>query len=203
MSNTKNTTAQSKYMSWVLRHGLNELKLVPDSEGYVKLSDFLAKADGAYNFDKSIVLQIVNSCTKQRFGIKTVGTEIFIRANQGHSQSVGNQIDSAKLLGKLTKPITGVFHGTYKKHLESIKATGLNRMDRQHIHLAKSFDAASGKRHDTNLIVYVNMEKAMGDSIDFFESTNGVILTEGIDGILPVKYLHFAELVNGSLVNLC
>jgi len=196
------TTAQSKYMSWVLRHGLNELGLVPDSEGYVKLSDFLAKSDGTYNLDKSTCFKIADACVKQRFGIKTVGTEILIRANQGHSQSVGNQIDSEKLLGKLTKPILGVFHGTYKKHLDSIKATGLNRMQRQHIHLAKSFDAASGKRHDANLIVYVNMELAMADSIDFYESANGVILTEGINGILHAKYLHFVELVKGIPVDL-
>ena len=34
-----NKIKQSKYLSWALRHGLNELKLVPDSEGYVNLSD--------------------------------------------------------------------------------------------------------------------------------------------------------------------
>ena len=199
MSNTK---AQSKYMSWVLRHGLNEIGLVPDSEGYVKLSDFLKVSDPNYKLNQMDILKIVESCEKQRFGTKTVGSEIFIRANQGHSQSIGNQIDSSKLLGKLTKPVSGVFHGTYKKHLESIKATGLNRMERQHIHLAKGLNVASGKRFDANLIVYVNMQEAMGDGIEFYESANGVILTEGINGILPSKYLSFAELVKGKLINL-
>lgn len=196
MSNAKKL-AQSKYMSWVLRHGLNEVGLVPDSEGYVKLSDFLAKSDSNYKLDKQTILQIVESCAKQRFGIKTEGTETFIRANQGHSQAVGNQINSEKLLVKLTEPVSGVFHGTYKKHMESIKATGLNRMDRQHIHLAKGLNAASGKRFDCNLLVYVDMGKAMADGIVFYESTNGVILTEGIDGILPAKYLTFAEIFKG------
>ena len=32
-------------------------------------------------------------------------------------------LDSNKLLKKLSKPVPGVFHGTYKKHLDSIKAT--------------------------------------------------------------------------------
>jgi len=201
MSNS-NTVSQSKYMSWVLRHGLNEVGLVPDSEGYVKLSDFLAKAEPSYKLDKPIILSIVESCAKQRFGIKTVGSETFIRANQGHSKSLGDQINSEKLLCKLTQPIPGVFHGSYLKHMSSIKATGLNRMERQHIHLAKGFDAASGKRHDNNLIVYVNMADAMADGIDFYESANGVILTEGIDGVLPSKYLTFAQLVKGKPVNL-
>jgi 2'-phosphotransferase len=197
-----NTTAQSKYMSWVLRHGMDEVGLSPDAEGYVKLDDFLKIADPTYKLDKTACLSIVQSCAKQRFGIKQVDTEYFIRANQGHSQKIGEKIDSNKLLIKISKPIPGVFHGTYIKHLDSIKATGLNRMQRQHIHLATGLDAASGKRHDNNLIVYVNMELALADGIEFFESANGVILTEGINGILPAKYLTYAELVKGVPVNL-
>jgi 2'-phosphotransferase len=100
-----------------------------------------------------------------------------------------------KLLTKLLNPITGVFHGTYKTNLKSIQSTGLNRMKRQHIHLAKSFDAVSGQRSNCNLIVYVDMKKAMEDGIDFFESDNGVILTEGINGFLSAKYLSFVELI--------
>jgi 2'-phosphotransferase len=197
-----NITAQSKFMSWVLRHGMDEVGLSPDAEGYVKLDDFLKIADPTYKLDKTTCLSIVKYCSKQRFGIKQVNTEYFIRANQGHSQKIGKQIDSNKLLVKITKPVSGVFHGTYKKHMESIKATGLNRMDRQHIHMAKSLNATSGKRHDNNLIVYVNMELAMADGIEFFESANGVILTEGINGILPAKYLTYAELFNGVPVYL-
>ncbi len=192
---------QSKYMSWVLRHGLDKLSIKPDSEGYIPLQ-VLLKTDEKTGLTQESVLSIVKNCPKQRFGIKQVGSEYFIRANQGHSQNIGEKICSDKLLKKLSKPISGVFHGTYKRHLNSIKTTGLNRMSRQHIHLAKGLDAASGKRHDNNLIVYVDMDKAMADGIDFFESANGVILTEGLDGILPAKYLTYAELVNGNPVNL-
>ncbi len=193
---------QSKYMSWALRHGLNELGLVPDEEGYIELSEFIKVANPNYKLNEKIILEIASNCPKQRFGIKKVGIVCYIRANQGHSKTLGNQIKSDKLLEKLTKPIPGVFHGTYKKHLESIKASGLNRMERQHIHLAKSLNAASGKRHDNNLIVYVNMEKAMSDGIEFFESANGVILTEGVNGILPAKYLSYAELIKEKTVDL-
>jgi 2'-phosphotransferase len=194
LNNSIKTTAQSKYMSWVLRHGLSELGLVPNDEGYVNLSEFIKLSDKNYKLDKDTILKITASCTKQRFGIKKVGTETFIRANQGHSKNIGELIKSNKLLVKLTEPIQGVFHGTYKKNMESIKAKGLNRMERQHIHLAKGFDAVSGKRNNCDLIVYINMSQAMTDGIEFYESANGVILTEGIDGILPIKYLTFDEL---------
>lgn len=202
MSKNNITIEQSKYMSWVLRHGLNEIGLVSDDEGYVKLSEFIKVSDKNYKLDENTVLALVASCAKQRFGIKKVGTDTFIRANQGHSKNIGELINADKLLVKITKPIHGVFHGTYKKHMESIKATGLNRMDRQHIHIAKGFDASSGKRNNCNLIVYVNMSQAMEDGIEFYESTNGVILTEGINGILPAKYLSYVELVNGIPISL-
>lgn len=201
MSNNISIT-QSKYMSWVLRHGLNKVGLIPDPEGYVKLSDFLKISDKAYNLDVQTVLTIVESCSKQRFAIKKIGTETFIRANQGHSKNVGHLIQTDKLLVKLIEPIQGVFHGTYKKHMESIKTSGLNRMNRQHIHFAKSLNATSGSRNNCNLIVYVNMAEAMATGIEFYESTNGVILTEGINGVLPAKYLSYAEIIKGQPVYL-
>lgn len=197
------TTNQSKYMSWVLRHGLNDLGLKPDVEGYIKLSDFINTADANYKLNTDIILQIVESCPKQRFAIKKLNEDIFIRANQGHSKKVGELLESDKLLIKITKPITGVFHGSYKKHLESIKINGLNRMERQHIHIAKFNDAKSGKRSNCNLIVYIDMSSAMEDGIEFYESSNGVILTEGINGILLPKYLTYGEILkNGQIVSI-
>ncbi len=197
------TISQSKYLSWVLRHGLNDVGLKPDDEGYIKLSDFLNIANPNYKFDTDIILHIVESCPKQRFGIKKIDENIFIRANQGHSKKVGDVICSDKLLVKITEPIPGVFHGSYKKHLESIKKNGLNRMERQHIHIAKNNDAPSGKRSSCNLIVYVNMSSAMDDGIEFYESANGVILTEGINGILPPKYLTYGEILKqGQIVSI-
>ena len=38
------------------------------------------------------------------------------------------------------------------------------------------------------------MTDAMRDGIIFYESTNDVILTEGINGIIPAKYLSYATL---------
>ena len=67
-------------------------------------------------------------------------------------------------------------------------------MSRKHIHLAKSLDAKSGKRNNCNLLVYVNINDAMKDGITFYESANGVILTEGINGVIPSKYLSFKTL---------
>ena len=65
-------------------------------------------------------------------------------------------------------------------------------MERKHIHLAKSVNAISGQRTNCNMFVYVNMKHAMTDGIVFYESANGVILTEGFNGIIPAKYLSYS-----------
>jgi 2'-phosphotransferase len=180
---------KSKYLSWVLRHGLMQVGLVPDSDGYVKLQDLLKISTG--KLSEIETLEIVKNCPKQRFAIKTDNDILYIRANQGHSKKIGDLIESEELLTKLDTPVEGVFHGSYVKHFDSIKSNGLNRMSRKHIHLAKSIDAKSGKRNNCNLLVYVDMTEAMKDGIIFYESANGVILTEGIDGVISSNYLSF------------
>lgn len=40
-------------------------------------------------------------------------------------------------------------------------------MSRQHIHFAKNINSISGKRNDCNLIIYIDMAKAMSDGIIF------------------------------------
>ena len=185
-------TNKSKYISYVLRHGLQELNLIPDPEGYIKLKDLIDKSNN--QLDEENIIDIVNTCTKSRFSIKIKEGQKYIRANQGHSKSVGEMIDPTQLLKKIKEPINGVFHGSYQKNLESIQLNGLNRMSRQHIHLAKSLEAKSGKRNDCNLLIYIDMKQAIEDGMQFFESENGVILTEGINGILPTKYLTFQKI---------
>lgn len=66
-------------------------------------------------------------------------------------------------------------------------------MKRNHIHLAKGTlnepGVISGVRRDVNLYIYIDLKKALGDGIKFFESDNGVILTPGNDrGYLEPKY---------------
>jgi 2'-phosphotransferase len=190
---SKEKVNKSKYLSWVLRHGLHDLNLIPDAEGFVNVLDIINQSNSPCK-TISEILDIVETCPKKRFTIKKIDRQIFIRANQGHSQSIGNMIDTEYLMQKIEKPIPHVYHGSYQKHLPSIQLNGLNRMNRKHIHLTHSFNSISGKRYDSDLVVYVNMEKAMNDGIVFYESSNGVILTEGLNGILPTKYLSFTLL---------
>ncbi|CAN6845645.1 unnamed protein product [Brassica oleracea] len=68
-------------------------------------------------------------------------------------------------------------HGTYEKNLESILAYGLKRM-----------------RRDVNVLIFLNIKKPLEDGIAFYiNSDNKVILTEGIDSVVPVDYFQKIE----------
>lgn len=183
-------------MSVILRHKLVEYSLRPDAEGYVKLGNFLKLIHG---LTEKKVREIVETSDKQRFGLKELNGETYIRANQGHSG------ETAKLVSengtRLTTHIKGIIHGTYSKFLPSILKDGLKRGGRKHIHFAKNLEAISGIRTTNDIIIVIRMKKAMEDGIVFFESANGVILSEGNEGILKphyfkeVKYIKTGEII--------
>jgi 2'-phosphotransferase len=90
-------------------------------------------------------------------------------------------------------------HGTYLEAWQFIREQGLCKMKRQHIHLATGVygDQAviSGMRGNVQVLVYVDIAKAMQDGIAFHKSANGVVLTEGnAEGYLLPKY--FAKAIN-------
>jgi 2'-phosphotransferase len=167
---------------WMVRQLRHEPSLVRDSEGYIEVSVLVKDAPIEQ------IQRIVAADNKGRMGLVQREGIWYIRANQGHSKDVGEQLDDSKTMTRITEPIEGVFHGTYMQHKESIEKNGLHSGGRKHIHIAKSAEARSGQRKDCDLIVYIDMKSAMEDGIIFYESENGVILTEGV---LPPKYLTF------------
>ena len=108
---------------------------------------------------------------------------------------MGALISDEKALVELKEPLKICMHGTYERFMPKIETEGLKRMDRKHIHMTKGLPGSgviSGMRASCEVYLYVDMAKAMADGIIFYESSNGVVLTEGIDGILPYKYIKEA-----------
>ena len=69
-------------------------------------------------------------------------------------------------------------------------------MDRKHIHFVENIskkEQISGFKNISDVILTIDMNKCIGDGIVFYKSTNNVILTEGIDGIIPSKYIINVE----------
>lgn len=178
----------SKLLTWILRHKAIDFGLKVDPDGYVLLDDLL-KLDKMKGVTLEQVKKVVENNDKQRFALTEKNSQLYIRANQGHNKRVGSLINDKQLLKKITKPYDICFHGTYKKNIPLIQKTGLKTMNRKHIHLTNSVTAKSGIRYNANALVFINMERAIDDGIEFFESDNGVILTEGKDGCIDPKYI--------------
>lgn len=173
------------------------------TDGYVTVKELIKELKALKNkgggptikfsFNNLSIKDVVTKCEKQRFDLDESG-EWTIRANQGHST------DSVKSDDLLT-PIDEAFcegkdfvHGTYEDAWKQIQVTGLSKCSRQHIHLTTGFsgegEVKSGMRTNCQIVVHVDVKKAMQDGIKFWISKNGVILTEGDEkGVIPAKYI--------------
>lgn len=74
---------------------------------------------------------------------------------------------------------------------------GLSKMKRNHIHLAQGVPGEgviSGMRTSSQVLIFINLQKALDAGIKFFLSNNGVILTEGDDeGFLRPEFFERVE----------
>ena len=194
-------------MSYLLRHGAKKHGLEINDDGYVKIAD-LMEMESVSRHHPSLkdILSCASSNDKKRFEVKTdpESEEVtlengYIRAAQGHTM---DGIEEEKLLSKIEFPYSypNIIHGTYNKVLDLIQDKGLCKMQRNHIHFAKGYAGdrrvISGMRSDCNVFIEVNIAKAIADEINVFESSNGVVLTAGIEGYLPPKY--FRKILNKS-----
>ena len=141
----------------------------------------------------------------------TKPSEWLIRANQGHSLKVEDE--------GLLKPITAenmpdaAVHGTTHAAWPLIvSAGGLKPMTRNHVHFASGLpagfksiadaesttDAAalpviSGMRKSSTVLMFLDLPKSMEAGLKFWVSDNGVILSEGKDGVVPLEMFKRVE----------
>ncbi|KAG7194274.1 uncharacterized protein KQ657_005001 [Scheffersomyces spartinae] len=184
----------SKQLSGILRHKATALNIAIDSKGYVLVDDLL-KHGRLRSFKTTFedIERIVKENAKQRFTMeKRDGDGLYyICANQGHSiTTVGDQ--ELEFLTPETFPSKEVFHKTTFNTLDAIFASGgLSKMKRNHIHFKEAGNnSVAGVKEYSNTVIYVDVQKAMSDGIEFYRSKNDVILSKGVGetGILPTEY---------------
>lgn len=184
--------AISKALSTLLRHQAHSEGVPITADGWVTVSEFLqwAKRKRGLQTDEAAVRRIVAGNDKQRFSLREQ-PELAVRANQGHSMK-----DVSIEMSELPSDVHSAVHGTYHSAWECIKNDGLSRMRRQHIHLARDVPGESGvisgMRASCEVLVWVDVSRARAAGVRFLESANGVILTEGVDGVLPPAYFSRA-----------
>lgn len=165
-----------------------------DQEGFVKISDILALSRfSKYTLEN--VMTIIDKDEKSRYFVKEENGVFYIRANQGHTIKLERlHLTPIKSRDELPGEKL-VLHGTYKKAWQLIKHQGLSKMKRNHVHFTVSTPNSdtiiSGVRHNVEVLIYVDIDKAIADGIEFFLSHNNVVLTEGKDGYVSPKYFEY------------
>ncbi|XP_064182198.1 tRNA 2'-phosphotransferase 1 [Anguilla rostrata] len=183
----------SKSLSFVLRHGAAQMGLDMSSDGFLFVEDLLSHPQfGSFSLED--VERVVATNDKQRFKLCTHPEDgrLQIRANQGHTVQVAELELRAIGPDDPDCPREAV-HGSYLQHWPAIRAQGLRRMKRMHIHLAPGLPGdggvISGMRRNCDLVIYIDLHKALTDGIPFYWSENRVVLTPGdSDGTLAPKY---------------
>jgi putative RNA 2'-phosphotransferase len=165
---------RSKFLSLVLRHKPETIGLTLDAEGWADVDDLLARAacHGAI-MTRPELDDIVATSEKKRFAISEDGRRI--RANQGHSIDVDLNLQPIA-------PPEFLYHGTVEKFLESIRAQGLLKGQRHHVHLSADRATAEivGKRRGQPIILTVLAAEMARAGLQFYRSDNDVWLTDHV-----------------------
>ena len=171
----------SKYLSYILRHKPEIIKLKLDKEGWGDIQYIIDNSEMKLSYD--IIKEIVDTNDKQRFSISEDGTKI--RANQGHT------IKNVNIHFKKSIPPTILYHGTKEEFLSSILKKGLLPMERQYVHLSQNYDTALkvGLRHGEAIVLKISAQEMVHNGMEFFKSENGIYLTKYV----PNNYITVLE----------
>jgi putative RNA 2'-phosphotransferase len=164
MTNFKDLTSLSKFLSYVLRHHPEEIDLELDKNGWAEVQELLKKAEKwGKSLSRDTLEQVIQHGSKQRFILSEDGTHI--RAGYGHSIDVDLELKS-------TSPPDELYHGTAKKNEPSIIAKGIHACNRNLVHLSASrYEARSvGSRHGSPVILVVKAKRMAQQGYDLYQS---------------------------------
>jgi len=173
----------SKFLSLVLRHDPARIGITLDSAGWTDVAALLAAASThGVPITRDALAQVVATSDKQRFALSEDGARI--RANQGHSIEVDLELAEAL-------PPTTLYHGTVGDALAGIRARGLVRGARHHVHLSADVETATtvGGRRGRPVLLTIRAGDMASAGHVFYRSHNGVWLTDAV----PIEYIDFAN----------
>jgi putative RNA 2'-phosphotransferase len=173
----------SKRLSLVLRHRPESIGIRLDPQGWVDVGELLgALGTHGTGMSRDDLARVVTENDKQRFEWDRRLDRI--RARQGHSR----QVDLG--LAPSTPPDV-LFHGTPRRNLTSITATGLDRRRRHHVHLSEDRETARrvGARRGESVVLRVDAGAMAADGTTFWRTDNGAWLVDAV----PARYLTLED----------
>ena len=164
----------SKFLSLILRHDPEKFGLKLDVAGWIGVDELL-KAVNQHGVSLTLdqLKHIVATSDKKRFAFSDDGQRI--RASQGHSVEVDLQYEPQA-------PPELLYHGTTTRFLDSIRAKGLQKMDRHDVHLSPDTTTALkvGGRHGKPVVLKVRAGDMYRAGHTFRRSANGVWLVQHV-----------------------
>ncbi|MBQ0152603.1 MAG: RNA 2'-phosphotransferase [Chryseobacterium sp.] len=165
----------SKFLSLILRHQPETIQLKLDEQGWANVEELRSKSSkkGIY-FTLKELDEVVETNDKKRFIFNEDKTKI--RANQGHSIDID-------LALKPQQPPDYLYHGTADVNVASILEKGIEKRNRQHVHLSQDKETATkvGMRHGKPIILTIRTGKMHEEGTLFYLFENGVWLTDFVD----------------------
>ncbi|MDR2237288.1 MAG: RNA 2'-phosphotransferase [Chryseobacterium sp.] len=165
----------SKFLSLILRHQPETIHLKLDENGWADVEELrLKSALKRVYFTLEELDEVVETNNKKRFAYNEDKTKI--RASQGHSIDIDLSLEALQ-------PPDFLYHGTAEANIHSIVEKGIEKRNRQHVHLSidKETAAKVGMRHGKPVILTIRTGKMHEDGISFYRSANGVWLTDFVD----------------------
>eukprot|EP00397_Hematodinium_sp_SG-2012_P055841 GEMP01068460.1.p1 GENE.GEMP01068460.1~~GEMP01068460.1.p1 ORF type:complete len:240 (-),score=21.01 GEMP01068460.1:552-1217(-) len=171
-------TRISKTMSQILRHKGQALNVPIRSDGYALVDDLLQCSwMTKFNVTLEELQQIVSDNDKQRFSLSQENNVWYVRANQGHSIPIDDMALLTKLHPDTLSPDMKCVHGTYFRYWPAISKQGLR---------------AGG----CDVVIYVDLKRALLDGLEFYQSSNGVILSRGFPPHHDLPAHYFTKVVH-------
>ena len=179
--NEKEINNISKFLSLVLRHSPETIQLQLDKNGWATIDELIIQSHQfGKEFDFELLEEVVETNDKKRFSFNEDLTKI--RANQGHSVDVELNLNEFE-------PNDFLYHGTVEKFIDLIKKGGLQKMNRQYVHLSKDKETAIkvGARRGKPIVLKIDAPKMFESGFKFYVSENNVCLIDEV----PAKFIDF------------
>lgn len=190
----------SKALAAVLRHG--KMGFTLDDEGFLAVDSILTHpyfmAQKCHFEDlKRISVNPVDGIKRFLLIKDDVSKTFKIRALQGHTVDI-KDLDLIPLTLDDTSHTPFVIHGTFWKAWEKIKTNGLKlQNNRTHLHFqpgtlgkgCEPSDLVKRFRNNCEVLVYVDLARALDGGLKFHKSSNNVVLTKGDRfGRVPARF---------------
>ncbi|PWU12390.1 MAG: RNA 2'-phosphotransferase [Verrucomicrobia bacterium] len=162
----------SKFLSLILRHEPQRVGIRLEEAGWIPVGELL---EAVNRHGAPLTLEelkyVVATNDKKRFAFSEDGTRI--RASQGHSVEVDLQYEAQP-------PPELLYHGTPERFVASIRANGLNKGQRHHVHLSPDPETATkvGQRRGRPVVLTIRAGDMHRQGHVFYRSANGVWLVD-------------------------